>query len=59
MRGILEAPRLYPEVYRNIRRLVLRRFPYLLYYVLTPDAVVVLACLHGKRDQNIVESRVP
>lgn len=58
MRRILETPRLYPEVYQNVRRVVLRRFPYLLYYVLTGEAVVILACLHGKRDPALIESRL-
>lgn len=58
IRRIVERPRLYPEVYRKVRRAVLRRFPYLLYYVLSRDAVVVLACLHSKRDPALIRSRV-
>jgi len=45
---ILETPRLYPEVYRHVRRAVVRR----------RDAVIVLACLHSKQDQARLRSRV-
>lgn len=56
---ILERPHLYPEVYRNVRRAVMRRFPYLLYYILTNDEVVVIGCLHSKRNPALLRSRVP
>jgi len=56
---IIERPQLYPEVYRSVRRAVVRRFPYLLYYVVTSDAIVLLACLHGKRDSALLRSRTP
>lgn len=59
MGRILERPQLYPKVYRGVRRAVMRRFPYLLYYVVTSDAVVLLACLHGKRDPALLGSRIP
>lgn len=59
MGRLLERPQLFPEVYRGVRRAVMRRFPYLLYYVVTSDAVVLLACLHGKRDPALLRSRIP
>lgn len=59
MGRILERPQLYPEVHRGVRRAVMRRFPYLLYYVVTSDAVVLLACLHGKRAPALLRSRIP
>jgi plasmid stabilization system protein ParE len=56
---VLERPPLYPKVYRNVRRAVVRRFPYLLYFVLVGDTVIVMACLHSKRDPALLRSRVP
>jgi plasmid stabilization system protein ParE len=56
---ILERPRLYPEVYRKVRRAVMRRFPYLLYFILTDDVVVVIGCLHSRRNPALLRSRVP
>ena len=39
-------PALYQQVEGEIRRAVLRRFPYSLFYVIERDEVVVLACMH-------------
>jgi plasmid stabilization system protein ParE len=39
-------PALYQKVEGEIRRAVLRRFPYALFYVIEQDEVIVLACLH-------------
>lgn len=46
---VLERPHLYPVIYRDVRRAIVRRFPYLLYFGLSGDDVVVLACLHSSR----------
>jgi hypothetical protein len=56
--GDLERPLLYPAVYRNARRAVARRFPYLLYFSVSDDTVIVLACLHSKRDSVLLRSRI-
>lgn len=34
----------------RVRRAVLRRFPYLMFYVIEPEEVIVLACMHASRD---------
>jgi len=44
-----EAPRRYATVRGEVRRVVFRRFPYLLFYVVEGDEVVVLACVHERR----------
>lgn len=41
-RGAL-SPQLYPVVYRGLRRAVIRRFPYLIYYAVNQDAVSIVA----------------
>jgi plasmid stabilization system protein ParE len=45
-------PEMYPVVRGSIRRAVLRRFPYLLFYVVEPTRVVVIGCLHASRDPD-------
>jgi toxin ParE1/3/4 len=55
---IAENPRVYPELYRESRRAVLRRFPYVLWYRLSGNTVVVLACVHGKRDPRSIRARL-
>ena len=54
---IEESPLAFPVVRRDIRRAVLQRFPYALYFRVIGDAVVVIACLHGKRHPRTWQSR--
>lgn len=46
---IQESPEIYTVVYRNVRRAVLSRFPYLVFYVVQPARIAVLAVLHHAR----------
>jgi plasmid stabilization system protein ParE len=54
---ILRSPEMYPVVYRDVRRLLTRRFPYGIYYRLEPERVVVVAIFHGRRDPRAVQAR--
>jgi plasmid stabilization system protein ParE len=46
-----ENPQQFPVVHRNIRRALLRHFPYALMFVIGQDErLTVLACFHGSRD---------
>jgi len=48
---LLEQPEAFPVLRRNTRRaLIPRRFPYGLYYRVYDDAIVIVACMHAKRD---------
>jgi plasmid stabilization system protein ParE len=55
--SILSNPELYPAVHRGTRRALLRRFPYGVYYRIYPEAIVVVACMHGRRDPKRWKSR--
>jgi len=44
-------------VHRDIRRALLRRFPYCIFYAVSEQEIVVLACLHGHRDPEAGKSR--
>jgi plasmid stabilization system protein ParE len=54
VRERLEAIRKFPEanpvVYRSIRRAVVSRFPYLIFYIVRPERITVLAVLHHARN---------
>ncbi|MFZ0305414.1 MAG: type II toxin-antitoxin system RelE/ParE family toxin [Terracidiphilus sp.] len=44
-------PDQFPIVHKNIRRALLRRFPYALMFVAeSDDGITVIACFHGSRD---------
>lgn len=55
--AIEREPRLYPLVRGDLRRAVIRRFPYAVYFLLEPDAIVAVACLHHRRDPAVWQSR--
>jgi plasmid stabilization system protein ParE len=43
-------PLQFPVVFKNIRRALLRRFPYSLFFVVDGDDLLVIACFHASRD---------
>ena len=48
--AIAEKPFLYPIVHRNIRRSLMHRFPFGIYYKIEGEVVIVFAIIHGSRD---------
>jgi len=53
--GLLRSDTLiFPIVYRGARRALLHRFPYVLFFHVEATRVVVLACVHAKRDPRLV-----
>jgi toxin ParE1/3/4 len=55
--AIAGNPLLFQLIYRNTRRYLVRRFPYAIYYRVYSDAVVVVACMHGRRNPKRWQSR--
>lgn len=47
---IVEGPLKYQELRSGIRRALVRRFPYAVYFAIEVDVIVVLAVLHASRD---------
>ena len=50
MAGIQRNPLASPIMYQEVRRALLRKFPYALFYIVKEEMIVVLACFHAKRD---------
>lgn len=46
---ISELPEAFPEITVGLRRALLGRFPYAVYYRLGSDIIDVIACLHTRR----------
>lgn len=61
VRAALAAVERGPEQFgvarEPIRRALLRRFPYAVFYVVEPAQIVVIACLHARRDPHVWQSR--
>jgi len=55
--AIERDPRLFPAVRGDVRRAIVRRFPYAIYFTLAGDEVIVFACLHQRRDPQVWQSR--
>ena len=54
---IRRTPKVFPIVHGDIRRALLRRFPYGIYYFLEGEAAVVIAVFHAKRDPKRWQQR--
>jgi toxin ParE1/3/4 len=54
---IAETPGRFRPVRGEVRRALLRRFPYAIHFCLEPQAIVVLAVFHTKRDPRHLEGR--
>ena len=42
-------PKAYAVVRNQVRRALIRKFPYGIFYIFRDDTVVVIACFHGRR----------
>jgi toxin ParE1/3/4 len=50
LQAILRNPEQFPLVHKTIRRTLIRRFPYQIFFVLETSRIVVLAVFHAKRN---------
>ena len=55
---IQRNPVAYPVVYKKIRRKLMRRFPYGIFYLLESETIYILACFHVKRDPKQWQKRL-
>ncbi|MEE4296361.1 MAG: type II toxin-antitoxin system RelE/ParE family toxin [Wenzhouxiangella sp.] len=56
-RSIADNPKLYPVVHKKVRRRLMRRFPFGIFYLQENDSLVVLAVMHGSRHPRRWQSR--
>jgi plasmid stabilization system protein ParE len=57
LNGIERSPEMYAVIYKDVRRGLLRRFPYSIFYLVEQEAIVVLACFHVRRDPKQWQGR--
>ena len=55
---IRRHPAIFAKIHRDARRVLIHKYPYMIVYRVYPDRVLVLACMHGKRDPERWRSRV-
>jgi plasmid stabilization system protein ParE len=57
--SIQRAPHSYPLVYHDVRRTLIKRFPYGIYYLVEETRIIVIAIFHAKRDPKRWRHRSP
>ena len=57
--AIQRDPEVYPKVYRDIRRALIQRFPFAIYYVVRAEIIYVLSVFHSRRNPDEWKKRVP
>ncbi len=50
--AILRHPQQFPLVHKNLRRALIRRFPYQVFFLIEDRRIVVLAVFHARRSPN-------
>jgi len=55
---ILEAPDRWPAFEKDVRRCLVRRFPYGVLYTIEPDYVLIIAVMHCSRKPGYWRQRV-
>jgi len=55
---IQKSPRMYPIIYKNVRRCLVRRFPYGVFYIAEDNRIMVVAVFHAKRNPRKWKDRV-
>jgi len=53
---LIDNPRIYQKIYKNVRRALIRKFPYGIFYIIAKNNIVILAVLHCRRSPQILEN---
>jgi len=51
LQSIKRNPFAYQITYKETRRVLLRKFPYALFYIAEENRIIVIACFHQKRSE--------
>lgn len=51
-------PLAYPLIYKQVRRKLVRRFPYAIFYLVNKDTIAIIAVFHAQRDPKQWQKRV-
>ena len=57
MNRVADSPLQFPEIDEGVRRALLQRFPYAMYFTVASDAIIVIAILHQHRHPNTWKER--
>ena len=57
LQRICANPKQFPQIRGEVRRAILRRFPYSIHFLPEANRIVILAVFHGKRAPRHLEGR--
>ncbi len=55
---IKQNPTSFPVVYKDVRKFVVKKFPFLVYYRITNSVIQVIAIFHSSRNPEIWNERI-
>lgn len=55
--SVQRNPRQYPLIHQEVRRCLVRRFPYGIFFLVEDKRIIVLAVFHAKRDPRSWQER--
>ena len=55
---LMNNPLVFAKWNKNIRRMVMRKFPYKLFYKIYDDNIVILAIIHARRSNQYLKRRL-
>ncbi len=53
---ILENPFQYPKKYKDFHRYLLRKFPYIVYFIIEDDLIIIMGVFHHALDPKKIKS---
>jgi len=58
MSSIQRNPFIYKTIFQNVRRAIIRRFPFGVFYIVDKNQVIVLAVIHARRAPDSWKRRI-
>ena len=55
---IARTPGLYPKIYKNFRRKLLKRFPYAVYFLVEKKMIIVYGLFHCVRNPYLIQEKI-
>lgn len=55
---IVRTPKLCPKIYKNFHRKLLKRFPYVVYFLVESETVIVYGLFHCARNPYLIQGKI-
>ena len=58
LENVKQYPFSFPEIHKNVRKYVVKKFPFVIYYQVTESVIRIIAIFHTSRNPEIWNDRV-